>query len=257
MKNTGYRIYSKPQWILQFIQKYASFFDAVEVNTDLTFMKDVYLKSFVRYCEGEGIKKLLFHFPSTILSDETQCGNACDFMMEYDDDFPISMVTYYYGNSDESEFYSYAIAKAAEERAISFLLENASLSRNVNEYFRTLKECAEKNNFKVCLNVGNLLHSLLKSNESVEVLYKYFMNDPWWKENIEAIHIMDYSMVRRSYPTNLGQGLLFKHMRYVRKFLECVKDDVPIILETYIQDIETQGVIEMNEFFNKLYPSKE
>lgn len=254
MRNTGYRIYSKPQWILQFVKKYASFFKAIEINSDYTFMNDVYLKAFVKFCEDEGMKDLFFHLPSTTLTNENQCGNACDFMMEYDNSYPISMITNYYGNSGESDFYSYAIAKAAEGRSITVLLENASLSKNLIAYFESLKECAARNKFKICLNIGNLLHSLIKSNELVGLLYSYFMKDPWWKENIAAIHIIDYNVGKRNYPANLGQGLLYKHIKYVRKFLECVNDDVPIILETYIQDIETQGVIEMEEFFNKLYP---
>ena len=100
------------------------------------------------------------------------------------------------------------------------------------------------------MDLGYLFYSITKSNIPAELVVEYFKKDSWWKENIVEIHVHDYTLV--GCHRNIGEGLLYKNIWHVRNLIDYVNDTVPIFFETTIQDIETQGVVEVREFFNRL-----
>lgn len=255
MKEAGYRVYFRPEWVIPFVEKYTSFFKVMQVKATQKFMDDVYLQSFASYCQKKGIEKLSFHLPEETLVDENRCERVCDFISENDENCEVTMVTSFWGNLSESDYFSYALAKVAKDRAVTIALENVKVGKNLLKYFDALKELAITHGFKVCLDLGYLFYSINKSNTPADLVVDYFKKDSWWKENIVELHMHDYTAV--GCHKNIGEGLLYKSIWHVRDIIEYVDDDVPIFFETTIQDIETQGVIEVREFFNRLNGTEE
>ena len=255
MKNAGYRVYFRPEWVFSFVEKYVSFFRVMQVKATQRFMDDVYLQSFANYCKKKGIEKLSFHLPQDTLFDENRCERVCDFISENDEKCEVTMIASFWGNLAESDYFSYALAKVAKDRAVTIALENVKVGKNLLKYFDALKELAVAHGFKVSLDLGYLFYSINKSNTPADLVVDYFKKDSWWKENIVELHLHDFTAV--GCHQNIGEGLLYKSIWHVRDIIEYVSDDVPLIFETNIQDIETQGVIEVREFFNRLYGTQE
>lgn len=255
MKDTGYRVFFRPEWGIAFVQKYSSFFKVMQIKATQRFMDDVYLQSFVNFCKRIGIKKLSFHLPEETLMDENCCERVCDFISENDANYEITMVTNFWGNLAQSDFYSYALAKAAKDRGVTIAIENVKVGKNLLKYLDALKELAIAHGFKVCLDIGYLFYSISKSNTPADLVVDYFKKDSWWKDNIIELHLHDYTAV--GCHRNIGEGLLYKNIWNVRDIIEYVNDDVPIFFVTTIQDLETQAVIEVREFFNRLNGTQE
>ena len=93
----------------------------------------------------------------------------------------------------------------------------------------------------VCLDIGHLFYSALKSEVPLQHLIEYFAGDDWWRTNVIEFHLHDYNEERCH--LNLGSGLM--NWEVLRKFLKLFDDTCPIIIETTVEDLSVQGIQEV------------
>ena len=260
MRNIGYRVRIRKEWVVEFINKYATFFNIVEVKLDGEIMQDLYASDFVDFCNMRGIKRVSFHLPKRAFKDENECARICDFMMDMKLATDAILVTHFYENSVEAENYAFAISKMAKDKALTVAVENVEIRPNLffditNPFFYMdeLKSFAVANNFKVCLDIAHLFFSASNAQISQEEMLEYLKRDEWWKENVVELHLHDFNA--KKCHLNIGEGLL--DFDVLRELLEYFGEECPVIIETTIQDLGIQGVAEVTNLLERVKKSED
>lgn len=247
MRNIGYRIRIKREWVVEFVTKYATLFNALEVKLSDENMQDLYPTDFVNFCNMRGVGKVSFHLPKHCFKSESECAKICDFIMDIKPATDAVLVTHFYERSVEAENFAFAVSKVAEEKRLTVAIENVEMRGNVLDYLDALKEFAIENKFKVCLDIPHLFISAHALEISQRDIFEYLKADEWWKENIVEFHLHDFNANRCH--MNIGEGLL--DFEVLRELLEYFDESTPIIIETTIQDLGIQGVAEVNYFLGR------
>ena len=255
MREIGYQIRIKREWVVEFINKYATLFNATEIKLDGGIMQKLYASDFVDFCNMRAIKRVSFHLPRRALKDAGECARVCDFMMDMKFATDAILVTHFYENSVEAEKYAFAISKVAKDKALTVAVENVEIRAdpffNITDpffYMDELKSFAVANNFKVCLDIPHLLFSASNAKISQEEVLAYLKRDEWWKGNVVELHLHDFNTKRCH--LNIGEGIL--DFEVLRELLDYFDVACPIIIETTIQDLGIQGTAEVNNLLERV-----
>lgn len=251
MRKIGYRLHIRPEWVVPLIENYGKHFQTLEVKATANFIKDVYVKSFVSFCEKMGVQTLTFHL-TDVFDTEKSCGATCDFLSEMEQNSSVISTTYFVGENISTEDFLHVISRTVKDNSLIFALENMPCKK-LFPYLKALKSCAMKYGFKVCIDVGTLFYSKQLSGVSYDALIEFFRNDTWWKENVVLIHFHDYNA--KGCLLNLGDGQIGKNFSHVKSLLESFRESCPIIFKTPVQDFSTQGIIETKAFLELLEDS--
>ena len=250
MLQIGYRIHIRPEWVVPLVESYGHFFQTMEVKATEKFMKDVYIQSFFAFAKKMGVERLSFQLPNKVFLNEAQCAQTCDFMSEMEPNSDVILNTYYWGEEEQDEDYLHVISRNARENSLVFALENVPVKRNLIAYLKSLRRCAMKYNFRVCLDIGTLFYSAMMDKTSDEKLFSLFENDPWWNGNVVLVHFHDYNS--KGFYLNLGDGYFGKDFKPVKRLMKCFDEKCPIIFKTPVQDFGTQGIIETKAFLERM-----
>lgn len=243
MRNVGYRIRIRREWVVEFIKKYATLFNTVEVKLSDGIMQDLYPSDFVDFCNMHGIKKVSFHLPKRAFKDSDECAEVCDFIMDMRVATDTTLVTHYYDSSVEAENHAFAISKAAKDKGITVAIENVEVQDVPFYYMDELQLFAMENNFKVCLDIPHLFLSVKRVGLTQRQALEYLIRDDWWKENIVELHLHDFN--DKKCHLNLGEGEL--DFEVLKELLNYFGEECPLIIETTVQDLEIQGVSEVKK----------
>lgn len=250
MLQIGYRIQIRPEWVVPLVESYGKYFQTMEVKATEKFMRDVYIQSFIAFAKKMGVQKLAFQLPNKVFMNEEQCAQSCDFMSEMETNSDVILNTYYWGNDEQVEDYLHVISRTVHENHLTLALENVPVKRNLIAYLKSLKRCAMKYNFGVCLDIGTLFYSAMMDKTSDERLFSLFENDPWWKGNVALVHFHDYNI--NGFYLSFGDGYFGKDFKPVKRIMKCLNEDCPIIFKTQVQDFGTQGIIETKSFLEHM-----
>lgn len=248
MRKMGYRLYVRPEWVVPLIENYGKHFQTLEVKATANFIKDVYVQSFVDFCEKMGIQTLIFHL-TDVFDTEKSCGATCDFLSEMEQNSSAISTAYFVGETLSTEDFLHVISRTVKDNSLIFALENMPCKK-LFPYLKTLKSCAIKYGFKICIDVANLFYSKQRSGVSYESLIGFFKNDTWWRENVVLIHFHDYNA--KGCFLNFGDGYIGKNSEQLKSLLKCFNEDCPIVLKTPVQDFTTQGIVETKAFLEFL-----
>lgn len=240
MYKIGYRIKLHSQKELQeeFLARYSTLFDTFELKVTNDILCADCMENIINLTETLNIPHYSFHLFKDAMYNEQSLLKTIDL---YSSIFNckrkenLVLVTHYISN----DFLDFSNIKLLTYLPNAYLcLENVEVYEGLFEYLENLKCAAIRLKCEICLDFGHLFFSAQKCNISLSIIMEYLEEDIWWKMHIKEIHLHDYNSEKCH--LNIGQGFL--DLKLVSAF---VKDEWPIILETKISDLSTEGCLEL------------
>ncbi len=241
MRNIGYRVKPKSDFILEFFDFYKKSFDSMEIKLNNDMLHAPCMEHIIELATPFEFRHISFHAPKKAFYTETDFNLMCLFLNSsnvFDNNF---LITHFYSDISYNQNYITTILKTAKFQKVSIAVENVEVGKDLLGYLIELKNFAINYGFKICLDVGHLLFSANKCNITNACLIDFFSKDIWWFENIVEFHIHDFNDVECH--LNIGSGIA--NFNDVTRLLAIFKSDCPIILETTISDLSIQGIAEV------------
>lgn len=240
MYKIGYRIKLPAQKDMQeaFLARYSTLYNTFELKVNDDILCADCVESIISLTQAYNIPYYSFHLLKDVMYDEQSFAKTIEFLSYLSNcevKSNIALVTHYI--SDDTLDISKLISLTAFENTC-LCIENIEVFECLFEYLDALKKMVILLNCNVCLDIGHLFFSAVRCNIPIMQLINFLDKDIWWKSHIREIHLHDYNSEKCH--LNIGKGLL--DFSYLKSFL---RENWPIILETKINDLSKDGIIEL------------
>ena len=241
MRNFGYRVKINPNFLTEFFTFYKKCLNSLEIKLTNDMLHAPCMEHIIRISTAYEFEHLSFHAPKKAFYTESDYNLSLLFLNSNNEFSGNIFVTHFYSDIPYKTDYITSIVKNAKTQNVKVAVENVEVKINLFDYLTQLKNFVTQYNTKVCLDIGHLLYSANKCNIQNEELISFFQNDIWWFENVVEIHMHDFNNVECH--LNIGNGIT--NFDDIIHLLAIFKASCPIILETTVSDLSTQGVHEI------------
>ncbi len=241
MRNFGYRVKINPNSLTEFFTFYKKYLNSLEIKLTDDMLHTPCVEHIIKISTSYEFQHLSFHAPKKALYMEADYNLFLLFLNSNNEFNGNIFVTHFYSDIPYKKLYTTSIVKKAKEKNVRVAVENVEIENDLFAYLTQFKNFTTQYNTKVCLDIGHLLYSANKCNIQIEELINFFKNDIWWFENVIEIHMHDFNDVKCH--LNIGEGIT--NFNDITHLLAIFETSCPIILETTIGDLSTQGVYEI------------
>lgn len=241
MRDYGYRVKISPNFLTDFFAFYKKHLNSLEIKLTNDMLHTSCMEHIIEASRAYEFAHLSFHAPKKAFYMEEDY-NLFLYLLNSNNEFNKNIfVTHFYLNIPYKIDYITSLVKKADDKKVKIAVENVEMEDGLFNYLTQLKKFATQYNTKVCIDVGHLLYSSNKCNIQNRDLILFFEKDKWWFENIIEIHMHDFNNINCH--LNIGNGIT--NFDDVTHLLATFKKSCPIILETTVNDLSTQGVYEI------------
>lgn len=241
MRNFGYRVKINPNSLTEFFTFYKKYLNSLEIKLTNDMLYAPCMEHIIKISASYEFQHLSFHAPKKAFYMESDYNLFLLFLNSNNEFNGNILVTHFYSDIPYEKFYATSIVKKAQEKNVRVAIENVEIKNNLFTYLTQLKNFTAQYNAKICLDMGHLLYSANKCNIQSKELIDFFKNDIWWFENVIEIHMHDFNNVECH--LNIGEGIT--NFDDITHLLAIFEASCPIILETTISDLSTQGLHEI------------
>ncbi len=241
MRNYGYRVKINPNFLTNFFAFYKEHLNSLEIKLTNDMLHASCMEHIIKISKTYDFAHLSFHAPKKAFYMEEDCKSFLLFLNSKNEFNENIFVTHFYLNIPYKVDYITSLVKKANERKVKLAIENVEVENGLFNYLMQLKKFAIQYNINVCIDIGHLLYSSNKCNIQNKDLILFFEKDKWWFENVIEIHMHDFN--NSNCHLNIGKGIT--NFDDVTHLIATFETSCPIILETTVNDLSTQGVYEI------------
>lgn len=253
VRNFGYRVKINPNFLTEFFTFYQKYLSSLEIKLTNDMLYAPCMEHIIRISTVYEFEHISFHAPKKAFYMESDYNLSLLFLNSNNEFNGNIFVIHFYSDIPYKTDYITSIVEKAKSKNVKIAVENVEIESNLLCYLTQLKNFVTQYNTKVCLDIGHLLYSANKCNIQNEELISFFQNDIWWFENVVEIHMHDFNNAECH--LNIGNGLI--NFDDIMHLLTTFEVSCPIILETTVRDLTTQGVQEILTLKERIHENED